>query len=63
VIHRISENVARAIFQAAINEGRSSELLHCLFDGGSATVDVETGKLVLMTPDLLQALLQDDTQI
>lgn len=61
--YKVSENVATAIFQAAINEGRASDLLHCLFDGGSATVDVQSGKLVLMSANMLQALCHDDTEI
>lgn len=61
--YKVSENTARIIFQTAIDEQRASDLLHCLFEGGTATVDVETGKLVLMSANMLQALMQDDTQI
>jgi hypothetical protein len=60
---KVSESVARLIFETAIAENRASDLLHCLFNGGTATVDVETHKLVLMTGDMLQALLHDDTLI
>lgn len=60
---KVSEPIARLIFETAIAEGKASDLLHCLFKGGTATVDVETGKLVLMTGDMLQALLHDDTLI
>lgn len=45
------EGFARAILMAAIKENRSAELLECLFDGGSATVD--NGTLVLATADML----------
>lgn len=60
---QISEPIAKAILQAAINESRASALLSCLFDGGSATVDAQTGKLVLMSANMLQALCHDDTEI
>ncbi len=50
------EPLARAILRAAINEGRAAELLDCLFDGGSATVDAVTGQLVLASSDILKKL-------
>lgn len=40
--------MARRIFQAALAEDRAAELLNCLFEDGTATVDFGTGKLVLM---------------
>jgi len=43
----IPESLAVAIFTAAINEGRAAELLLALFEGGSATVDMYTRKLVI----------------
>ncbi len=61
--YRVSETVAKTILQTAVDEERASDLLHCLFEGGTATVDVETGRLVLITANMLQALMQDDTQI
>lgn len=60
---QISETLAKTILQAAINEGRASALLGCLFEGGTATVDVQTGRLVLMSANMLQALCHDDTEI
>jgi len=49
----ISEALAQRIFAQAIHEDRAAELLECLFDGGSATVDAITGKLVLISlPDV-----------
>lgn len=38
-----------AIFRAAINEFRTGELMNCLLEGGSATIDMETRKLRLIT--------------
>lgn len=52
----IPEGMAAAILLAAIAEGRAGELLGCLFDGGSATVDRRTGRLVLASADMLDAL-------
>lgn len=52
----IPESLARAILTAAINEERCSEMLMCLFNGGSATVDPVTGKLLLASAKQLQAL-------
>ena len=60
---QIPEALAKKILQTAIDEQKASNLLHCLFEGGSVTVDAETGKLVLMRSDLIQAFLHDDTQI
>lgn len=53
----VPELVARRILGAAIAEDRCAELLNCLFDGGSATVDAATGNLVLVTADQLAALV------
>lgn len=52
----MTEHLAAAILLAAVEEGRSAELLDCLFNNGSATVDPE-GKLVLATNDTLQQLM------
>jgi hypothetical protein len=52
----ISEGFARRLFMQAVEEGRAAELLACLFDGGSATVDVVTGKLVLASADMLKQI-------
>lgn len=43
---------ARRIFQAALDQGTAGELLSCLYDGGSATVD-HAGRLVLVSASLL----------
>jgi hypothetical protein len=51
--HDINEVLARRIFDQAIIEERCAELLEALFDGGSATVDLTTGRLVIVSADLL----------
>lgn len=48
--------VARGIFAAALAEGRAGELLHALYEGGAATVDKHTGKLVIVTDDVIHQL-------
>lgn len=48
--------LARQLFATAINEDRCGELLMCLFEGGSATVDHKTGQLVLATAEQLEQL-------
>jgi hypothetical protein len=57
------ESFARIILETAIKENKAAALLECLFEGGSATVDAVTRKLVLISPGMLQALCQDDTLI
>ncbi len=52
----IPENFARRIFEVAIDERRCSELLECLFDGGSVTIDALTGKLVMISQVQLDKL-------
>ena len=52
----IPEPMARRILQQAIDEGRASEFLTCLFSGGSATVDAVTGKLVLVNFDFISQM-------
>ncbi len=54
----ISEMLAKAILRAALNEGRSVELLECLFNGGSATIDATSGDLVLADADIIQQLVR-----
>jgi hypothetical protein len=56
------ETLARAIFMQAIREERCAELLHCLFDGGSATVDAVTGKLVVVSSDQLAAMVPAEAE-
>jgi len=48
------DRLARRLFMTAIRDGQEGELLQCLFDGGSATIDARTGKLVMVTEDLLK---------
>lgn len=48
----LPEPLARQILQRAIDEGRASNLLACLFAGGAATVD-PAGHLVLIDADVL----------
>lgn len=47
------DQLARGLFGAAKREDREGELLQCLFDGGSATIDAKTGKLVMANRDQL----------
>lgn len=49
--------MARRILHAALDEQRAAELLQCLFNNGSATVDPD-GKLVLATIDVLNQIGQ-----
>ena len=51
---RLPEDFAARILAAAVSEGRASELLECLFDGGSATLT--DGRLVLATAEQLAGL-------
>lgn len=57
----LPEGMAREIFEAAIAEDRCGELLGCLFEGGSATVDAGTGKLVLLYASQIQQLIKGDS--
>lgn len=54
------EAQAREILKQAIREDRCAELLECLFEGGSCTIDAKTGLLVLASADLLASLWNDD---
>jgi hypothetical protein len=51
----LSEAYAARILTKAVVDGRSAELLDCLFDGGSVTIDPE-GRLCLATREQLEAL-------
>lgn len=53
------EPLSRAILEAAIREGRAGELLWCLFNGGTCTVDPETRKLVLITGEMLDEVRRE----
>lgn len=46
------------VFLVAIKEGRAAELLDCLFNGGSATVD-PNHKLVLISGEQVTAMTRD----
>jgi hypothetical protein len=48
------ESMARAVFQAALKEERCVELWDCLTDGGSATVDAVTRKLMVYPRSFLE---------
>jgi len=50
------ESIAAEICRAAIREERAAEFLTCLFDGGSATVDALTRKLILVTGEQLKQM-------
>jgi hypothetical protein len=52
----LPEPVAQRILAQAIAEDRASEFLHCLFDGGSCTVDAVTGTLVLINGEQVKQL-------
>lgn len=54
------ETVARAIFQQAINEQRCAELLECLFEDGTATVDAKTGNLVVIPAEAMKPLAAEN---
>lgn len=45
--------VATRLFTLAILDGRAGEVLECLFEGGSVTVDRD-GQLVLASSDLIE---------
>lgn len=53
------ERMAVNLFQTAINKGQAGELLECLFDGGSATVDPD-GKIVMVTESMLNQMMGSD---
>lgn len=52
------DNMAIQLFQTAINKGQAGELLECLFDGGSATVDPQ-GNIVMVTEKQLSQMMGD----
>lgn len=47
--------MAERIFRIALEDRRCGELLECLFDGGSATVDTH-GRLILASAAALASL-------
>lgn len=52
----IPEHVAKVIVRAALKEGRCGELLTCLIDGGSATIDATSGDLILADSEIIRQL-------
>jgi hypothetical protein len=52
--------MAQAILTTAIAEQRCAEFLDCLFNGGSATVDHQTRKLVLIPGSALLLMASDE---
>lgn len=56
----MSEAAAAGILRVAIKEGRAGEMLGCLFEGGSVTVDAETRKLVLFPRQALADFAEDE---
>ncbi len=55
----MNEEIARRIFQAAIDENRCVELSDAFWNGGSATVDAATGKLVVVSGDQINQMMMD----
>jgi hypothetical protein len=53
----VNENFAAEILRCAIESERAAELLDCLFDGGSCTLDTKTGELVLVSADQLSGIV------
>lgn len=49
---------ARRVFYQALIENRAGEVLDCLINGGSATVDPE-GKLILFPAEFMAQLWDD----
>lgn len=56
----MNEAAAAGILHVAIKEGRAGEMLDCLFEGGSVTVDAQTRKLVLFPREALAAFAEDE---
>jgi hypothetical protein len=54
------DSMATKLFTAALAENRCGELYQCLIEGGAATVDASTGKLVMITKNELQSLINQD---
>jgi hypothetical protein len=49
------DGIARAIFTRALETDRAGELLSCLFDGGSCSIDPD-GELILLPAGEVQRL-------
>jgi hypothetical protein len=50
------DHMARAIFSTALMQNRAGEVLQCLFDGGSVTIDAKTGQLVMASAAQLKQM-------
>ena len=55
----MDERHAQRILAQALLENRAAEFMECLFEGGSATIDGRTGRLVLVNGVMLQGLASD----
>lgn len=55
--NELLDAMATAIFTVALRDKQAGELLQCLFEGGSATVDNVTGKLVMINGDQLNQMI------
>jgi len=51
----MEESFARGLLMLAIRDNRCAEMLECLFDGGSVTIDMNTGKLMLIPKSVIDA--------
>jgi hypothetical protein len=62
-MYDLPESWCRQIVVAALSEERCAELLECLIEGGSCTLDAATKRLVLVSGKQLQQLsVADATQ-
>lgn len=47
------DRLASRLFGKALETGQAGDLLACLFEGGTATIDASTGELVLLDSTLI----------
>ena len=52
----IPERLAKLIFATAIRDDRASELMTAFINGGTATVDMHTGELVIISQEQLDGI-------
>lgn len=52
------DDLARAIFTTALSTDRAGELLECLFEGGSATIN-RSGQLILASAAVIAQFAHD----
>jgi hypothetical protein len=57
---RIPESWAKRILLIAVKQDRAAELLECLFDGGSVTLDQAGGLILLDGKELAKLYLWGD---